>query len=85
MRLFEKTKPLETEVEQLRLKVKTLESADKSQSKELLDLQEVCSRALEKRKNVVIIGVNLEILKHQNSDITKLKKMFDASYIIFTI
>ena len=41
MRLFEKTKPLETEVEQLRLKVKTLESSDKTQSKQLLDLQEV--------------------------------------------
>lgn len=41
MRLFERTKPLETEVEQLKLKVKTLESSDKSQSKELLDLQEV--------------------------------------------
>ncbi|XP_052815474.1 progesterone-induced-blocking factor 1-like [Mya arenaria] len=40
MRLFEKTKPLETEVEQLRMKVKSLEDTDRSQSKQMLKLQE---------------------------------------------
>ncbi|XP_060607865.1 progesterone-induced-blocking factor 1-like [Ruditapes philippinarum] len=40
VRLFERTKPLETEIEQLRLKVKTLEDTDRSQGKEVLDLQE---------------------------------------------
>ena len=41
MRLFERTRPLENEIDQLKLKVKTLEDTDKSQSKQVLDLQEV--------------------------------------------
>ncbi|KAH3849855.1 hypothetical protein DPMN_092259 [Dreissena polymorpha] len=40
VRLFERTRPLETEIEQLRLKVKTLEDTDKAQSKQVIELQE---------------------------------------------
>ncbi|KAL4235445.1 Progesterone-induced-blocking factor 1 [Mactra antiquata] len=40
VRLFERTKPLETEIEQLRLKVKSLEDTDRVQGKQVLDLQE---------------------------------------------
>lgn len=40
LRLFEKTRPLETEIEQLRLKLKTLGESDKAQTKQILDLQE---------------------------------------------
>lgn len=40
VRLFERTRPLETEIEQLRLKVKSLEETDRSQGKQVLDLQE---------------------------------------------
>lgn len=66
MRLFEKTKPLETEVEQLRLKVKTLESADKSQSKELLDLQEALD---EERQTHGELRVKFQKLTLEHADV----------------
>jgi chaperonin cofactor prefoldin len=41
MKLFEAIRPLETEIDQMRLRNKTLEDQNKSFSKEVLELQEV--------------------------------------------